>query len=96
MAESSTAYIAALDPKTGAVVWRTDTGLANYSILWFADYGIALFQKQKKTEIVLFRIEDGKVIHTVAPKDPPTELSWDYRGAFFAGSGGDRQYYFVK
>lgn len=95
----STAYIAALDPKTAKVLWRTDAGVSNYNVLWFADFAAALFTKKGKTEMVVFRIEDGKTITSLALKETPTEFAWDYRGAIYTASysnSGERTYYFIK
>jgi hypothetical protein len=35
-------------------------------------------------------------MHTVATKEAPQELTFDYRGALYVGNYAERSYYYVK
>jgi hypothetical protein len=96
MMKHNGSYLAALDPLSGEVLWRTNEGLGNYNVLYFDDFIVALFEGEKGAELVLLDSLSGKVIQTKSLAAPVTEISWEYQGAIYVTSKGERSYFLVK
>jgi hypothetical protein len=96
MSEAEMSFVVSFDPETGAVLWRTENGLSNPSVLFFEDYFVMATMKGDKHYLVLARTADGRVMQTVETKQPSQELSFDYRGALYVGNYSERAYYYVK
>lgn len=96
MMDNNGSYLAALDPRTGEVLWRTTEGLGNYNVLYFDEFVVALFQREEQAELVLIDSSTGKVIHTKPLSPPVTEISWDYQGAIYVTAKGERNFFLVK
>lgn len=94
--DGATGSLLSFDPTTGAVLWRTESGISNPNVLFFEDFFVMATTKGDKHSLTLVRTADGRVMHTVATKEAPQELTFDYRGALYVGNYAERSYYYVK
>ena len=92
----ASAYVAALDPRTGKMLWRTGPGFVVRPFQVFGDHLVAARNNGTGSELVMIRLNDGEIVQTVPLKEPIVDFGWDSRGVLYAALQKTRQYFTLK
>ncbi|MFO0549524.1 MAG: hypothetical protein U0271_14120 [Polyangiaceae bacterium] len=92
----STAYAAALDRNTGAIIWRTAAGISPRPPVVFENLMILSQNDSKSGKLLVVRMDDGQVVQTVTLKENITDYGWDGRGPIYVNTSKGREYYMLK
>ncbi|NUP09278.1 MAG: hypothetical protein HOW73_24770 [Polyangiaceae bacterium] len=95
-AGANNSYIAAIDPSTAKILWRTSNTIFPRPFIVFGDYLVAAQNREKNGELVLLRLSDGQQVGSVKTKEPVRDFGWDSRGTIYAGLATSRENFMLK
>lgn len=90
----SSAYVAAVDLKTGKVLWRTAPGVVTSPFSIFGDALVTATTKNGRSSLVLHRLGDGQLLQTTPLTDVASSLGWDSRGVLYVGAANNKKQFF--
>lgn len=93
---SPTAFLVALDPSTGKVLWKTPSTLVARPFQLFGKYMLAAQNAGKGGELLMLRPSDGQVVSTTKTKDPIYDFGWDGRGVLYVMLQAKREHFILK
>ncbi len=94
--KASTAFLASVDPVTGATLWRTEAGVLARHPLVFEEYVVTVVIRGSGSELVAYRRHDGQLATRVSFPDLATDFGWESRGAIFVTLPKEKRYFTFK
>lgn len=98
-------YVAALDRRSGKILWRTRAGMLTRPFIVFDDVLVTVdtgagrkgdAATKGSGAVVLLRLSTGQELQTVPLKETPIDFGWDSRGAIFVTGAKGRELFSLK